>query len=731
MKSLKLRKILSLVLITVLAVFALSLTSCGQDGSVWHSGEAAPTAAEGKIGDFYLETDTLDVWEYKADGWVVISNIKGATGETGAAGADGEDGADGEKGDTGATGATGATGEKGDPGEKGDKGDKGDTGATGAAGESVTAPEIIVDFLDLTAKRVAVMDYYFSYAKLTGYSGTSIASITVWAEADGSLYIGTAKVADVVAATKGGTELSATTEKYTVVEGKNTIELTLSVGSDETIVLGGQGSVGLLFVSGLNLGEDNGTSYAYADGQMHKTPLAADATGMNRTLVFSAEFENGESGETAPVVEGAADWFTNIGSLSGVAAHACPFPYKNIYDLYSGKTLTKIGIPVKSVAAVDANQTFTLQIFDYTTKTVNKQVTVTLPVDQLGSSTTVNKWVYVDLTPYEITLGETESIAFGKSGDTVTWGYGKLNTNKFAFINCGGVIANATFDNSSYTPDTSSINSIVFDVYYAVPAFDFEEHLVELAKKEAAAVEEVKKNPLKYALMEAGIQYISIMGDSISTFNGYNNSTANNTTCGSNGTYYYLNSRPDVNTVDCTWWYESAASAGLDILVNNSYSGDQLFSGGKGLERCVQLHANTGALNGTNPDIIAVFFGTNDLGRDCSVSEFTTLYEQMLQKMTEKYESSDIFVFTLLPTADPQSTKERTEAFNEAIRSLAAKYNCNVVDLYADSGFTFENCGEYTLAADSQNIHPNAAGMDLIRDCFLKALEEKYVDYAN
>ena len=103
MKNANLKRLLTLVLITVLAVLALSLTSCdGQAGSAWLSGDSAPTADVGKVGDFYLETDSFDVWEYKADGWALIANIKG---EVGAAGADGKDGAKGEVGDTGDDGA--------------------------------------------------------------------------------------------------------------------------------------------------------------------------------------------------------------------------------------------------------------------------------------------------------------------------------------------------------------------------------------------------------------------------------------------------------------------------------------------------------------------------------------------------------------------------------------------------------------------------------------------------
>ncbi|MBQ8719476.1 MAG: prolyl oligopeptidase family serine peptidase [Clostridia bacterium] len=492
MKVLTVKRILSLLLITVLAILALALTSCdGQAGSVWLSGDSAPTADLGKAGDFYLETDSFDVWEYKADGWVVIANIKGEVGATGADGADGEDGAKGEVGDTGAAGADGAKGEVGDKGEKGDKGDAGDAGTDGADGV-LNTPTLSLGYLKLSNRQVAVMTHYLPTIQLTAFSGASVNTVTVWAEEDGELYVGTAKVADVVTATARGTTFNSATAKYDVVKGKNTIALERAIGEDETIVLGGQGSVGVLYLSGLEISDGDGTRFAYADGAAHDSPIMQDAAGKANTLVFSATYLEEFTGASAPVIEGVTDYFTDIGSLSGVATHLTPFPYKNIYDRFAGKTLAKIGIPVKTVSALDANQTFTLQIFDYTTKVVREAVTVTLPLDQLGSSTTVNKWVYVDLTPYNISLGKTESIAFGKTTDTVIWGYGPAATNLFEFSNCRGVLADATFNNAGFVQSTASKNSIIFDIYYAIPSFDYDEHIAKLDKMEADAIEEIE-----------------------------------------------------------------------------------------------------------------------------------------------------------------------------------------------------------------------------------------------
>lgn len=69
----------------------------GTDGATWLSGSGAPTS-QGKTGDFYLDTNTYDIYSKATGGWVKDGNIKGQTGA---------------KGDIGATGATGAPGAKG------------------------------------------------------------------------------------------------------------------------------------------------------------------------------------------------------------------------------------------------------------------------------------------------------------------------------------------------------------------------------------------------------------------------------------------------------------------------------------------------------------------------------------------------------------------------------------------------------------------------------------------
>lgn len=82
----------------------------GADGATWLTGTAAPSASQGKDGDFFLNTSNFDVYKRASGAWSKTGNIKGATGATGATGAKGETGAQGPIGAQGPQGAQGAKG---------------------------------------------------------------------------------------------------------------------------------------------------------------------------------------------------------------------------------------------------------------------------------------------------------------------------------------------------------------------------------------------------------------------------------------------------------------------------------------------------------------------------------------------------------------------------------------------------------------------------------------------
>ncbi len=104
-------------------------------GSYWYEASGAPNVPNPRAQDFYLDTDTNEVYEYDGSSWNSIGNFGGAKGDKGDPGPTGPAGPKGDKGDTGSQGPKGDTGPQGGIGPKGDKGDQGNEGPKGDTGD--------------------------------------------------------------------------------------------------------------------------------------------------------------------------------------------------------------------------------------------------------------------------------------------------------------------------------------------------------------------------------------------------------------------------------------------------------------------------------------------------------------------------------------------------------------------------------------------------------------------
>lgn len=116
---------------------------------------------------------------------------------------------------------------------------------------------------------------------------------------------------------------------------------------------------------------------------------------------------------------------------------------------------------------------------------------------------------------------------------------------------------------------------------------------------------------------------VSILGDSISTYNGVSNNSKYNSTLNKNIGFYPIS---DVTSQAETWWQQVIDILGMKLCVNNSSGGGRILSDEKlsttsngkftsylrnvaaYKERCINLHN----IDGEKPDVILVFLGTND-----------------------------------------------------------------------------------------------------------------------
>lgn len=215
----------------------------------------------------------------------------------------------------------------------------------------------------------------------------------------------------------------------------------------------------------------------------------------------------------------------------------------------------------------------------------------------------------------------------------------------------------------------------------------------------------------------------SILGDSISTLNGYNPR-------GYKVFYYGDNCRKaHVEESTDTWWGEVLKFFGADLLVNNSWSGsrvtklpnqEELFPSGCSDERTSSLH-----INSVNPDVIIINLGTNDWAFGARTGEETRIlddveselfeeaYRIMLQKIKSNYPESEVWCCTLSETFISNKPEFsfphkyvgiHIEEYNEIIRRTVRENRCKLIDLY-----------NMKMPYDSiDGSHPNKSGMKTI-----------------
>lgn len=228
----------------------------------------------------------------------------------------------------------------------------------------------------------------------------------------------------------------------------------------------------------------------------------------------------------------------------------------------------------------------------------------------------------------------------------------------------------------------------------------------------------------------------SILGDSISTLDGYNPRGYN---------LFYTGEvcdRTGVHDMKDTWWGKVIDFFGGELLVNNSWSGsrvtklpdsDKLFPAGCSDERTSSLH-----INDTLPDVIIVYLGTNDwargveariadhlLGQD-EMEIFEDAYAVMLRKLRSNYPNAEIWCCTLNSTfmsCKPSFVFPKTPAgkhiddYNWTIRNVAAANNCKVID--------FDKYGWAYNSVDGS--HPMSAGMDTLAMMVIREMGDESV----
>lgn len=108
---------------------------------------------------------------------------------------------------------------------------------------------------------------------------------------------------------------------------------------------------------------------------------------------------------------------------------------------------------------------------------------------------------------------------------------------------------------------------------------------------------------------------VSILGDSYSTFQGFNPE--------GHDIWYGKGRGNDVQNVEDTWWYKLIEDNGLNLEINNSWSGATICNTGyRGEDYSEKSFLTRSKSLGENPDLIFVFGGTNDAWANSPLGEF-------------------------------------------------------------------------------------------------------------
>lgn len=226
-------------------------------------------------------------------------------------------------------------------------------------------------------------------------------------------------------------------------------------------------------------------------------------------------------------------------------------------------------------------------------------------------------------------------------------------------------------------------------------------------------------------------KYFSIVGDSISTLEGY--------IPPNNAVYYNPDHQRAANVYEVTdtWWGQVIEQLGGKLLVNDSFSGSTAVIHPACFVdsyTCTDLRTAHLHQGDVAPDVIMIYMGTNDRGicakplatdqsEKTDLSVFSTAYATMLQKLCANYPAAQIWCLTL-PVCYCSANEQfafpyehggwHIEQFCQAIRDCAQQYGCRVIDLYAQT-----KANPY----DSMDgCHPNAQGMKTISSAVLAEL---------
>ena len=209
------------------------------------------------------------------------------------------------------------------------------------------------------------------------------------------------------------------------------------------------------------------------------------------------------------------------------------------------------------------------------------------------------------------------------------------------------------------------------------------------------------------------MKWISVLGDSICTFEGYN----------APGYYVYYNNEIQkengIKSVSDMWWYKVIAYLNGLLCVNNAcagsmVTGSDLFSATND-RRIEELSTKTHI-----PDIILVAMGLNDYGFGKDTSDFENAYDLMTDKLTARYPNAEIICGTLAESFVSERSNylfpltpgsNTLSEFNDIIRKICNTKDIRLADIAGSEKYE-------TL----DGVHPTVTGHNTLANLWIDCL---------
>ena len=444
--------------------------------------------------------------------------------------------------------------------------------------------------------------------------------------------------------------------------------------------------------------------------------------------------------------------------------------------------LTSVTIPVWNTTTVDDEGNFTLTLhvfgssFNALKRKAKRSYEIKINAADYGLSENtekVRKAIKVDLSDYDITISKDEALGYYSKNDTLIaavfenktgWDHNDNLHAAYKVVREKASYMTGMFTNAGTTDIKYTQNTLMFDFEWEKTYAKKSEYLQMLDTTEYDAM-------IEELLEKYQGKYVSVLGDSISTFRGVSNDRLSNSAISSNEPYY-----PDfcgnVYDYSLTYWGRVINELGMKIGVINSWSSSKAYGGtldkngnkfGKNmLVRAGELHRDNGTPNDPSddiaPDVIIVYMGINDLSggtpydaelasiiasgyteekmdawfasvleraestgdtviEGTTYQNFDQVYALSLNRMRELYPDAEIYCLTYQETNHSNITAERFNAFNNAVKALATYFGATVVDQSTDS-ITADNC--HAFGGDIRALHPNASGHAIAADNIMK-----------